>query len=389
MDSLYKKDNMLWMFCQKINWLADNSEYEVYLVLTDGGMGLGRYELSPRVKIVNLDINYDELKGMNVFGRILLKKKKLYQYRGRLKKFLCKIRPMATVSSMGQELHFLSYIDDGSLKIYEVHYDKRSRTKFLRNSFLVKAYRTYDWMRFSFLFLTMKRRDVLVADSESMRQKWDKGFKRVMMIPNPLKEYPPVRGQQESKKVMAIGDYKPEKGFEHLIDMWERLVRRYPDWRLHLYGDGDQTRYREMIKTKHMGKAIQCYERPDEPFEIYPKYALFVQAYEFDKYGRHLMEAMAHSIPCVAYNVPYGPKDLIRDEENGFLVKPNCLMDLSLKVGLLIRNTELRERMGKQAHADVCKYELGEVMREWIKLYESISYNKKGYFLPPKEQPSR
>lgn len=89
------------------------------------------------------------------------------------------------------------------------------------------------------------------------------------------------------------------------------------------------------------------------------------------------MEAMAYGIPCVAYDVPYGPKDLIDDESNGFLIKPNQLVDFASKLGLLIRKGELRESMGRQAHEDVRRYEVGNVMTEWIKLYDSIAFRKK------------
>jgi glycosyltransferase involved in cell wall biosynthesis len=90
-------------------------------------------------------------------------------------------------------------------------------------------------------------------------------------------------------------------------------------------------------------------------------------------FGWHLMEAMSYGLPCVAYDVPYGPQDVINDESNGFLVKPNQLVDFASKVGILIRKDDLREEMGKRAYEDISKYEINSIMKEWIKLYESIS----------------
>lgn len=380
-DVLYRKDNMLRIFCQKISWLAENSEYEIYLVLTEKTRIPARYELSPKVIIVSLDVNYERLKKKEFLDKYISYVRKLYTHRKRLKKFLYQVRPVATVSMMGRELLFLSRIRDGSQKIYEFHYDIRSCVAYSKGQISVFVYLLLQWYNIIKVLFLIRRRDVVVADTETITQKLKRYFKNIVFIPNPLKDYPPVIGKNESKKVMAIGDFLSERGFSHLIDVWERNTRKFPDWRLHLYGDGNQERYRDMIKSRRLGRVIQCYERPNNLYDTYPKYAIFVQAYGFDKFGRHLMEAMALGIPCVAYDVPYGPGELIRDELNGFLVNPNYLLDFSSKVGMLMRNEEKRMTMGLQAHEDVGRYEVNRVMDEWMKLYNSISFRKKRYLI--------
>lgn len=378
-DALYRRDNMLRIFCQKANWLAENSEYEVYLVTTEKTKKPVRYELSSKVNIVVLDVNYDRLEKEEFIGKYISYWKKQYIHRKRLKEFLYRTRPVATVSMMKQELNFLSRIKDGSQKIYEYHCDIKSYVEYSKGHISIYVYLLQQWIGIIKLLLMIKRRDVVIADTEGVGQRLKRYFKNVVFIPNPLKEYPPVLTKNESKKVMAIGDFLSERGFNHLIDVWERNTRKYPDWRLHLYGDGNQERYRDMIKSRRLGRVIQCYERPNNLYDTYPKYSIFIQAYGSDKFGRHLMEAMALGIPCVAYDVPYGPNELIRDEENGFLIKPNHLIDFASKVGLLIKHEEQRSEMGQRAHEDVSRYEVNSVMNEWIKLYNSISFCKKRY----------
>ena len=131
-----------------------------------------------------------------------------------------------------------------------------------------------------------------------------------------------------------------------------------------------------------MSRSIQCYDYPNNLREIYPKYAIFIQTCKFDKLGQHLMEAMSFSLPCVAYDVAYGPQDLISDERNGFLIKPNHLVDFASKVGLLIRNEELRYNMGRNAHASIHKFEHngGALKRRIVKSLGS--FNHFFYILP-------
>lgn len=375
-ETLSKQDNLLRMFCQKINWLAENSEYEVHLVLTEKNKKPARYELSPQVRVVNLEINYEQL-GKRAFGNSVLYWYRQYIHKKRLNKLLGEVKPVATVSMMGRELSFLFRIKNGGQRIYEFHNGMKLHMEISKGE-TTEMSNLFQMRLHSFrLRLLVKKHDVVVVDTESMEQIWKKVFKNIVTIPNPLKEYPSLHGKNENMRVMAVGDYLSENGFNHLIDIWDRISRKYPDWRLHLYGDGNQVYYRDLIKSRHLSKVVQCYGPPEKLFETYPKYSLFVQAYEYDRFGQHLMEAMAYGIPCVAYDVPYGPGDLIDDESNGFLIKPNQLVDFASKLGLLIRKDELRETMGRKAHEDMRRYGPDNVMAEWIKLYDSIAFRKK------------
>lgn len=375
-ESLYRKSQILRMFCQKASWLAENSEYHIYMVLTEKTQKPNRYELSSKIEIVNLDINYDNLEKENPIGRIFSYMKKQYLHRKYLKKVLHKIQPLATISMMEKETRFLSHINTAGQVIHEVHYDERYRVKSSNNKLASLVYKSCTWLRINCLTRRFKKRDILVTDTEAMATLWKKKFKNTQWIPNPLRVYPPIREQNDSKKVIAINDNATETGFNHLIDMWERIANKYPEWRLHLYGNGNMEEYKELVKSKHLSKSIQCYNYPDNLNEIYPKYALFVQANIVDRFGQYLTEAMAYSMPCIAYNVPYGPRELIRDEINGFLIKPNYLMDFSSKLGLLIRNNEMRLNMGRQSYLDVHKYELNQVMHEWLRLFDSMAIRK-------------
>ncbi|MBR5804258.1 MAG: glycosyltransferase [Bacteroidaceae bacterium] len=375
-DSLHYNDYTRRIFYQRINWLAENSEYKIYLILTEKNKKPIRNELSSKVEVINLDINYEKLRKENTIKRMVLYTKKLYLHRKRLTQLLRKIRPIATISTMEKELCFLSSIKGGGQKIYEIYHSKYDYIKPANRKPSAFISTLPIRLRLMYLKLMIGKHGILVVNSERMKHEWSKGFKRIVSIPNPLEHYPILREKCESQKVIAIGDYASDSGFDHVIDMWERITKKYPEWRLHLYGNGNIESYKEIVKKNHMSRSIQCYDYPNNLREIYPKYAIFIQTCKFDKLGQHLMEAMSFSLPCVAYDVAYGPQDLISDERNGFLIKPNHLVDFASKVGLLIRNEELRYNMGRNAHASIHKFEQSEIMKEWINLYASAYSHK-------------
>ena len=85
------------------------------------------------------------------------------------------------------------------------------------------------------------------------------------------------------------------------------------------------------------------------------------------------MEAMAYGLPCIAFNVPFGPDELIQDEKNGFLVSPGHTTDFTSKLGLLMHDEELRLKMRQQAHISVRPYLLEVIMPRWVELFDKLS----------------
>jgi glycosyltransferase involved in cell wall biosynthesis len=89
------------------------------------------------------------------------------------------------------------------------------------------------------------------------------------------------------------------------------------------------------------------------------------------------MEAMAYGIPCVVMKVPGTPNELIKNEENGFLIKPDHLMDLTIKLSILIRNADYRQKLGSKARENMRIYNLDTTMKRWLKLLDEIETKKK------------
>lgn len=373
LEALHKPNNLMRILCQKINWLAENTEYELYVVLTEQTRKPLCYELSSKVQVINMDVNYDELDKFTFAKRWFYHMKKQQVYRKKLGDWLVALKPQITVSLIQHDIPFLHKIKDGSHKLGEIHFKRDSGLLFSYSFFSEKINRWVTCCKQLCMLYWIKKLDSFVTDTDGSRHEWEKIVSDVCFIPNPLKEYPELSEVQDIKKVMAIGDYMPGLGLDQLIMIWERLAPKYPDWRLHLYGDGELAVFKEMIKNKHLSRSVQCYSRPKDLYQLYSQYTLLVQIYNYDKFGRHLMEAMAYGLPCIAFNVPFGPDELIEDEKNGFLVSPGHTTDFTSKLGLLMHDEELRLKMRQQAHISVRPYLLEVVMPRWVELFDKLS----------------
>ena len=90
-----------------------------------------------------------------------------------------------------------------------------------------------------------------------------------------------------------------------------------------------------------------------------------------------LVEAMQMGLPVISYNCPCGPKDIITDNEDGFLVRLNDRDELQLKILELIEKPHLRKTMSSYAIEKSKRYNEGTIMPRWIELFDKI-INKYG-----------
>ena len=80
---------------------------------------------------------------------------------------------------------------------------------------------------------------------------------------------------------------------------------------------------------------------------------------------------MACQIPIIGTNVG-GNKELIINNENGFLISPNSIEELNEKIILLSNNVDLVEKFGNKSLELVKKFEWSNVGKKYVKLYESL-----------------
>ena len=235
--ALYLAGGMERVVTLKANYFAEHYGYDVTIIITEGKGKPYFYPLSNKIKVINLDLNFEELWNCSLLKKIFIYLPKQIKYRKLLDRELMCIRPDITISMLRREINFLNEIKDGSKKIGEIHINRDNYRNFkTEKSNLVKNLFAKIWS--DSLVGHLKKLDRFVALTEKDKEAWTE-LDNVEVIPNPSPFMPSTFSPLTEKRVIVVARYSHEKGIDLLLKAWAEVEKQTEDWRLDVYGDGD------------------------------------------------------------------------------------------------------------------------------------------------------
>lgn len=207
-----------------------------------------------------------------------------------------------------------------------------------------------------------------------------KGFKNVVVIPNPL-TWPTINEQvfEETfparKNILACGRVYAwhVKGFDLLIKAFALIAKKYPDWSIDIAGEGNEASFQIMCKLAEdngVGGRINFLGLQKNVREVMMKHAIFVLSSRIEGFPNALSEAMTSGMAVVSYDRL--ANSIINDTIDGLLVENQNIEKLSNAIEKLIQNQELRYQFGKNAIKNINRFSMGNVVEKWELLFESL-----------------
>lgn len=202
--------------------------------------------------------------------------------------------------------------------------------------------------------------------------------KHSVVIQNPLfilKDAPQTTFEIERRKeIVTAGRLNKQKNHALLIRSFATLIKKYPDYRLIIYGEGPERKNdEELIESLCLQeKVILPGAINDVPSAIYNS-SIFVLSSDFEGMPNALMEAMAMGVPCISTDCPCGgPRDLITNGENGLLVPVGDIDSLVSALNLLINNREFADKLGKNGLDIRNKLSINNIGNMWYNYFQLL-----------------
>lgn len=191
------------------------------------------------------------------------------------------------------------------------------------------------------------------------------------VIPNPLSFIPKEKSKLDQKKIICVGSLSHNKGYDLLIEAWSKIAMEFPDWEINVYGKGEIRLYEEMIQEKGINNICFC-GPTNNVMEKMMNASLLVLPSRSEGFGMVLIEAMACGLPCVAFDCPCGPRDIIQNGENGLLVPAENVELLAESIKQLITDKEMLYAMGANACKSIGQFSVENVCQVWNKLFHEL-----------------
>lgn len=199
----------------------------------------------------------------------------------------------------------------------------------------------------------------------------------VMVIPNPLPFVAEKFSNYQNKKIIVVGSHSYNKGTDLLMQIWKQVQPEFPDWSLEVYGKSTANQQYEKEAEQLNLKNIQFHKPVNNIQQKYAESSIMLLPSRSEGFGMVLIEAMSCGLPCVSFNCPHGPGDIISEGKDGFLIENGNIEALAEKLKILMNDEELRQTMGTAAKQSVTKYLPENIVKQWAELFCELLNNNK------------
>lgn len=227
---------------------------------------------------------------------------------------------------------------------------------------------------------SFKNLDYLIVLGPGSRENYSKWLEdnkkiKIVEIPNILEEIPEQSSKINGNRLVAVGRLHPEKDFETLINVFNEVLKQIPNSMLTIVGGGD-----EFDKLKQLTEKLNIENKvkitgmvsKEQVEENLMKSDIYVMTSITECFPMVLLEASSCGLPLIAFDVPVGPRAIINNGENGYLIKNRKIDEMANKIVEMLNDREKLLEMGNKSKKLSNKYLALNVMPRWYDIFDKV-----------------
>ena len=335
------------------NYFVTYYDYEVELINFYRKSDKKHFEYDPKVKITYLNI--------------------FLKYKNFLLKYKEKLRSLKVLKGYLKEQKYDIVIGmSARFNIYLVQVKKELNSKLIGTEHIF-----YDGHS---LKTKLKKRlyynklDILSVLTDYDYEKYSKFLNNLVKIHNPIpdafkfKEY-----NKNSKKILAAGRLTKQKGFDMLLKAMPAVIKKHPDWKLEIFGQGQEKEELEnLINILKLNDNVEIMDYVENFYEITDNYSFYVMSSRYEAFPCVLIETQAKGLPAVSFDCLTGPGEIINNEKDGLLVEPENIEKLSKAITRMIEDDNMRIEMSEKAVKNSERFLIKKICSEWNELFKKL-----------------
>jgi glycosyltransferase involved in cell wall biosynthesis len=279
------------------------------------------------------------------------------------------VAPVVFSDTRNQDLVLLALAHPGARKAAVLH-----------NGHTTKPYRAEDATKSNWLPLMsqLDAVDAVVALTNQQRaditQRY--GGDNLTVINHPTPPSPDIQATREPGLLVAVARLEPQKRLEHAIRAFAIAAQKVPEARFDIYGSGGQANaLKSLVKELAIGGRVQFRGFTDRPLEVFARASATVLSSWFEGFPLVLNEAMGVGTPFVAYDINYGPAEVIRHEVDGLIVPYGDIEALADAMARVLGNPGYARQLGERAREVTHRFSAQRWKREWTELFGRLAFS--------------
>lgn len=342
---------------EKTNYLITTLGYQIGIITQNDGNNPLFFDFNEKISLFDI-----KLEG-NFFSF-------MYSYKKQIETIIKNFKPdCIVVTDNGLKGFLFNYFIKTPIPVYiEVHGSKfnfqKNREKNIFNNIVFQLH----------VFLRqkgIKKFSKAIFLSEESKSEWE--INKYEIIPNSSWIKTQELSSCESKKAICIARNSYEKGLDRLFFIWKKVTDKKPDWELLIFSEKEgYFDLDNLILKNDLSKNVRILDFEKNILNSYLQSSIYVMTSRDEGMPMVLIESMTVGLPIVAFDCPIGPKSLIENNINGFLIKDNDLEEFVSKTIQLIDDEDIRKSFGKNSILLSRKYNADEVLLKWKTFFEQI-----------------
>lgn len=350
----------------KLNYLANNFDHEIYIISENPGVIELEKKFNTKIKIFCLNNQQINKYLIPFFGNFYRK----YLLKPRYDKIIRKLNPdVISDYGWGSYTEIIPFNYKNIIKVRELHESFEFHTMGLKMQMIeekIQSHNNYDVV-------------VALTKKDLTNRTYLKTNKRVIYNPiikaNKIKKY-----SERSKIILAVGAYIKRKNFIDLLEIWRDIHEAYPDWKIKIYGDGQERNFLEdFIENNNLLHTVELVKYSFDIDSVYNNAQVLISTALMEGFGMTMIEAHNYCIPVVAYDCNCGPSEIINDTIDGFLIPINNKEIMKSRLRNLLDSEILREKMSINSKLNAERFYVENIANQWNDFYININNLSKNH----------
>ncbi|MEO8516771.1 MAG: glycosyltransferase [Flavobacterium sp.] len=350
--TIYDEGGVSKVLALKTNYLIEQFDYEIYVLTSNNDKTSFFHPFNTKTKAIDL-----KTKGFKPF--------KIIDHYKKVNQQIEEIKPdLLVLCDFGWKgFCFNFFVKTKIPLIFEVHGSIFNETKAIKFPIL-------SFVRASIRKLLLKMFRHVVFLSSNSQKEWEITGN---IIPNPMITNLD-KSELKSTKVIAVARHSYEKGVDRLLSIWQKIISVKPEWTLDIYGEGIYLEQNKKLASDlNILSNTNFYKPVKNINDKYLESSVCLMTSRQEGFPMVLLEAMSVGLPIVAYDCPIGPRSIITNEENGFLIEDGNEKAFVAKTIQLLEDYEVRKRIGNEAKMAIQKYNIDAIMKQWNALFMTLT----------------